>query len=176
MWPISVSHNKHYSVESLYYHPQTIKSVIQRISKLRDIDTNEMYSSLCSALMPIFEANKTRFVARLIERKVKEKVSTGLPNWQQIEQGGFEYTVRTDELFSIEMSKINEFIQSENLTMLISRYPIRETQIVSNIVKSLGLKSKDDYEQTVRKMLNEDANESNKIKALIQPITVLLDA
>lgn len=66
-----------YSVESIYYHPTVIHGVLKRVSEIHEIVIDEVVESYTSGVVSALEIHKDRMAARMVERKVKEKVLYG---------------------------------------------------------------------------------------------------
>lgn len=160
-----------YSVESIYYHPVVIMGVLKRISAINGTDINTAIESYTSGVISALELHKDRMAARMVERKVKEKVLYETPNWSAILKENVNIVISTDEVLNIEKELINKMLSEKNIAALIARYPVRETPALESVSKALGFLSKDKYEQAVRKMLIDSEEEREKVLNIIQPIT-----
>jgi len=52
-----------------------------------------------------------------------------------------------------ERQRLQECLDSGDLTSVISHYPVRETPALSKIAQELGFQERDQYESAVRKLL-----------------------
>lgn len=161
----------HYSVESIYYHPNVIRSVLERVATIQSINIEETFLSLKSALLDTFKAHISRMAARLVEREVRDTILHQTPSWKQIENGSFEINFSTQELFEKEKEYLTSLIEKQDIATLISRYPIRETPSLKCVSTALKLQSPEQYEQVVRKMLIDNDEEKNKVLELLKPVT-----
>ena len=160
-----------YSVESLYYHPTVINGVLKRVSEINGTDIDIAIEAYISGVVSALEIHKDRMAARMVERKVKEKVLYETPNWNAILSDNVDIVISTNEILNIEKELINKMLSERNITALIARYPVRETPALESVSQALGFLSKDKYEQAVRKMLIDSEEERSNVLSIIQPIT-----
>lgn len=73
-------------------------------------------------------------------------------------------------MFDEEIESFNSLIASNNIESLISRYPVRETQVLESVATALCFKNQEKYEHAVRKMLIDSEEERKKVLGIIQPV------
>ena len=73
-----------------------------------------------------------------------------------------------------EEAHFDKLVAEKNLDGLISRYPIRETPILTKIATGLGM-TRDKYESAVRKLIIDDTETKEYFKTLLQPLTKLIE-
>jgi ABC-type cobalamin/Fe3+-siderophores transport system ATPase subunit len=163
-----------YSVESIYYHPTVINGVLKRVSATNGIDITTAIESYTSGVISALEIHKDRMSARMVERKVKEKVLYETPDWRAILESNVDIVISTNEVLNCEKELINRMLSEKNIAALIARYPVRETPALESISKALGFLSQYKYEQAVRKMLIDSEEERQNVLNIIKPITELV--
>lgn len=163
-----------YSVESIYYHPIVINGVLNRVSEINGTDIAKALDNLTSGIIDAIEPHKDRMAARLVERRVKDKVLYKTPSWKVILDGDVDVTFSTKEILDEEKKLINKLLEERNITELVARYPIRETPSMECVAKELGFLSQEKYEQAVRKMLCDSEEERQKVIDIIKPVTDLM--
>lgn len=163
-----------YSVESIYYHPIVISSVLNRVSEIAGTDVAKALENLTSGIVDAIKPHKDRMAARLVERRVKDKVLYKTPSWKVILEGDVDITFSTSEILDEEKKLINKLLEERNITELVARYPIRETPSMECVAKELGFLSQEKYEQAVRKMLCDSEDERQKVIDIIKPVTDLM--
>jgi len=159
-----------YSVESLYYHPETIRAVLDRVSEVSGIDQDGAFENLTSGVTRSVDEHKERMAARIVERKVRDSLLNQSPNWQQILAGSFEINFTSQNILNVEKEYIQSLINTADIVKLISRYPIRETPALESVSNSLGFQSTRAYEQAVRKMLTDSEEAKENMLSLIEPV------
>ncbi len=160
-----------YSVESLYYHPETIRAVLERVAGVQEIDVEQAFSNMINGVVKGFCENQDRMAARLAERRVKDRILSQIPNCKQILNGDVEINCSSKEILNDEKRRIKELIENKDITGLISRYPARETPALEAVAICLEFRSKDAYEQAVRKMLCDLEEAKQNMLNLVKDVT-----
>ena len=164
-----------YSVESLYYHPNTVRAVLNRISEVSGIDPDSAFDDFTSGVTDSIAKHKDRMAARIVERKVRDKLLHDAPNWQQILTGDVEINFTSQNILAEEQTFIDNLIADFNVTALVSRYPVRETPALRVVADCLGFQSVRAYEQAVRKMIADSENERDDMLSLIESVKGAVD-
>lgn len=165
-----------YSVESLYYHPFIIKKVVEEYSDLTGENTEDLYAKAVSNVVNDFQQIKDVFCARLCEKRVRDKVMGKLPTYKKILKSNQENTenfvidIDLDQEFLKEEKIADDLISKNDIKNIILKYPIRESQILSNITKNIGIDRKK-YERIVRKRIEEDAEVKAFYRNLLDNLT-----
>lgn len=160
-----------YSVESLYYHPQTIRGVLARVAEVNGTDIEAAYTKMIDDVVKGFSDHQERMAARLVERRVRDSLLSRAPNWNQILSGNVEINYSSQSIFNDEKQHIAGLIESNDIASLISRYPARETPALEAVARCLGFQSQDAYEQAVRKMLCDSEGAKIEMLNLVQSVT-----
>lgn len=159
-----------YSVESLYYHPSTVRAVLNRISEVSGIDPDTAFNKFTSGVSEALAKHKDRMAARIVERKVRDKLLHEAPNWQEILAGDVEINFTSQNILAEEKTFIDNLITELDIAALVSRYPIRETPALGVVANCLGFQSVRAYEQAVRKMIADSKDERDNMLSLIQSV------
>ncbi len=160
-----------YSVESLYYHPDIIKAILNRVSTVNELNVEETFDKIFESVTKSIAEHQDRMAARMAQRKVKDALRKQSPDWKQILAGNVEINFSSSDIFNDEISLIQTLIDTKNIARLISRYPIRETPVIELIAKAALFPSKEKYEQAVRKLLIESEETKSLLKNIMKPIT-----
>lgn len=169
-----IATTKAYSVESLYYRIEIVRKVAEKYAQLISEDGDNLYEAAISKIIEDFEDRKNHFTARLCEKQVREVVMTKMPKYKDIITGNtFSINIDLNESYLREQGIAEMLIQNNDLNGIISRYPIRESQIISNIVKGIGI-SRDAYENIVRKLVIDEVEVREFYRGLLKPLTDML--
>lgn len=163
-----------YSVESIYYHPIVIVGVLKRISTVSGVGVEQAFEALTSGIVKAIEPHKDRMAARLVERRVKDKVLHRMPSWKELLKHDIEVKFSTSEILKEEKKLISTLLEERNIASLVARYPIRETSSMECVSKELGFLSQEKYEQAVRKMLCDSEEERQRVIEIIKPVSDLM--
>lgn len=159
-----------YSVESIYYHPEVINKLLKRVASLTGVDVEETWIDLSQKLVTLIDEHKDRMAARIVQRKIQDKLLSLSPSWQSILENNVEISFSTEDILSSEKIHIRNLIQEKDIAKLISRYPVRDTQVLECVAKTLGFLSQEKYEQAVRKMLIDSEDERRGILRLLESL------
>ncbi|WP_432284319.1 AAA family ATPase [Aminobacter sp. BA135] len=147
-----------YSVEALYYNPDVVEAIARRQSAVIGGNVHRMVEGAWTDLLNAVQANSDRLAARMSEQAVKDEVSRGMLDWKKIQSGrNVSIAVDAQAHFQSEKERLGGLIASKDVTKIVARYPIRETQALSAIVNALQFKSRGQYEAAVRRLVMDDA-------------------
>jgi ABC-type cobalamin/Fe3+-siderophores transport system ATPase subunit len=163
-----------YSVESLYYRTEIIEKIAERFADISGKSKDELYINATSKIIENLTLHKDRLCSRLCEKKIRNIAMSNLPRHQNIlNKEQFQLNIDLNDEFEKEEAIFNDFIQTQNLNGLISRYPIRETPVINGIVGGLEL-NKDTYESAVRKLIIDDSTTKSFYRKLLGKLTDLI--
>ncbi|MFD2967748.1 DUF4435 domain-containing protein [Sphingobacterium bambusae] len=164
-----------YSVEALYYNLEIIKRIAKRFSDVLGQDEGILLQNATSGIIDELKKHKIRLCSRLCEKQVRNNAMSGLPNHKNIQENDyFEIKISLREIREKEEAYFDKLVSEDNLNGLISRYPIRETPVLTKITAGLGM-NRDKYESAVRKLIVDDEGTREFFKVLLQPLTILID-
>ena len=169
---------RHYSVESLYYCEEAIGAVAawQQISLGQDAEgmIKEARKAALSVLMG--DELAQRMAARRCEGSVRNHIQSRMPVWREIMNDSIEtLCVPIATSFQEELSHYRTLVNSERVTEIIGRYPIRETGVFSHIAKALQL-TRTNYEKTVLTRILNDPKLADRLRQRIGPLSHALYA
>lgn len=153
-----------FSVESIYYCPEIIEQLAARSVEMQGGDASQLEANAKASLITAVTAHKDRLCARLCERKVKQKITP--PDWKKIlDEINFNITLDLVSQLNEERARFDGYISNQDVASIIARYPIRETPALDEIARALNFSSRKNYEAAVRKLLIDDGDVRNQIKA-----------
>lgn len=155
-----------YSVESLYYNSTIIKCLANVMAELLGIKSDVLENEVIDGFLKSIVVQKERLCARVSERKIRGSVR--IPIWKEIQsEAVFKQEIDLKKVFENEKILFDSYIESKEIDKLIFRYPVRETQVLNEIASTLRLKTRKDYESSVRKLLMDDVSLRNQIRLLL---------
>ncbi|MGC6017353.1 hypothetical protein VU546_20640, partial [Providencia rettgeri] len=115
---------------------------------------------------------------RVIEKKVRNSLESKMPTQREISTlNKVDISIDLIKIRSDEIVFFENCVNGKNINSLISRYPIRETQILDRIRLKLGFQTMDKYENSVIQLLKKDSESLNFVrlffKSLIEKINTL---
>lgn len=155
-----------YSVESLYYHPEIQRKVAARHALVTGEDAEALVDAAKNAALAAVGSHVKRLSERAVERSLRDELDKHWPKLTDIAAGNqISITIDVAATVEEEVNAFNQAIVEQNLEKIISRYPVRETPLLTEIARKLGFQTRDQYENTVRKLLMDDATALDFIKS-----------
>lgn len=163
-----------YSVEALYYHLFIIEKIAIKISELTGQNPTTLFQIATATIIQDITQHKERLCARLCERRLRNDIMSSLPKHRNIQnREEFNLTFNLDSILQVEEACFDRLVEENNIIGLLTRYPIRETQVLNKIISGLGL-TREQYESSVRKLIIDDADIRTFYLTLLQPLTELI--
>ena len=156
-----------YAVESIYYHPEVQKKVAQRYAELTGEDFQLRFDGAKQAALTAVAPHIERLSQRAVEKTIRNKIEQLRPKQSDIASGAsINVSIDVADIVNTEKTILQKALNDNDLETVISRYPIRETAALNEIVKNLGFQNKTQYENAVRKTLLNDLELLNFVKSL----------
>jgi hypothetical protein len=163
-----------YSVESLYYHIDIIKFVSEKYGELTGVNSDDLFKCATEKIVSDISLHKERLCSRLSEKRVRTAIMYMFPKHTDIiKKQEFEIKLDLGDYYNQEEAIFNQLIADENLNGLIERYPVRETPVLNNIVKGLGI-DRATYENIVRKLIIDNEVVLAIFRELLAELTTLV--
>lgn len=168
----------HYSVESLYYHPDIVKVMLERAAVIHELDPVQVFNSMVSqAIQKLDNGTVNRLCSLLVQRRVRNELTRKSPDWKTIMNGlpaSIEMTAsEVQEHLSAEQGIFKQALENTDLALLISRYPLRQTPVLDLIASSGPFKDRKSYESAVRKAVSS-GDLKDKLITLLEPMYSLV--
>lgn len=154
-----------YSVESLYYHPEIQRRVAARYALVTGEDPEVLKDAANNAALAAVKPHVQRLSERAVEKTLRDEIDQHWPKQTDISAGKpISITIDVSRIVKEEVNALNQAIVEQDLEKIISRYPVRETPLLTEISRKLGFQTRDQYENAVRKLLMDDADALEFIK------------
>lgn len=155
-----------YSVESLYYHPEIQRKIAVRHALVTGDDPNALVIAAKNAALAAVAPHVKRLSERAVEKTLRDELDKHWPKQTEISAGRqINITIDVAATVRDEVTALNQAIADGNLEKIISSYPVRETPLLTEIVRKLGFQTQDQYENAVRKLLMDDTDALQFIKS-----------
>ena len=169
------------SVESLYYCTDAIEAVAHRQAESLGRDPREVISEAVeNALSAIADEGglAERMAARRSERTVRNRIEKLAPDWRIIMQSSehLEMPTTVESPYPSERARFKDLVNAGDLNGLIVRYPLRESNVLDRISRTMRCANRGDYERMVVARVRADRDLARKLKDRIKPLAELLDA
>ena len=167
---------KAYSVESLYYCQASMMAVAEWQALSLDYDAGQKVEEAQNKALQVLKTTDLakRMSARRCERVVGNRLLNRRPSWKQILEGETApIDLDTNSIYSEELTRFQLLLDNNHLDDLISRYPLRDSNVFKAISDTLQI-PKPNYEKTVVSRVRADHALAGKLRELIQPLSDLL--
>lgn len=147
-----------YAVESLYYHPEIQRKVAVRHASVTGEDAAARIDAANNAALAAVGPHVQRLSERAVEKTLRNELDKHWPKQTDIAAGKqISITIDVAAIVNEEVSAFNQSIAERDIKQIISRYPVRETPLLTEMARKLGFQTRDQYENAVRKLLMDDA-------------------
>ena len=161
-----------YSVESIYYHPELQRRIAIRQAAVTGGNPDEKLLEAREATLAAVRPHIARLSERRAEKRVREAVFAALPTRQSLKDPQLvSITIDVPELVRTEVEGLQQLVDNGNIEAIITRYPIRETGALASIACKLGLKGREQYEASIRKLLAEDSEALAFVRTLFRGLS-----
>lgn len=144
-------------VESLYYHPNIQRSVVSRHVAVTGGDVEALLQEAKDAALGVMRPHVQRMSVRAVEKTLRDELDKHWPKQREIAEGApINITIDVAETVALEVRALDQAINDGDLEKVISRYPVRETQMLTEIARRLGFQNRAQYENAVRKLVMDD--------------------
>ena len=167
-----------YSIESLYFCSDAIAAVANRQAGSLGHKASDMIKSVKQNALAALEQDDLaeRMAARRCEGRVRDQILSKIPNWKSIKGNEIKVEITVDSTYEDELAHFKKLLVEKKLDDLISRYPLRESDVFDVIVKVLELKNGETYKQTLVSRIKDDEALAEKLRKRIEPLARRLDS
>ena len=130
----------HFSVESIYYHPEMIRRIATRQAEVTGEKSDILYKQAILGAVQEFERQKDYLVLDVVDRLVRQRIFSELPTRSDIQTKDFiEVNINVAEMKTTEENDFDVLIAARNLDGLLKRYSLRKSGAPAQIAKVIGL-------------------------------------
>jgi ABC-type lipoprotein export system ATPase subunit len=162
---------KHYSVESLYYHPKIIARLAERQARVTGDDAVLLITTALEGAVAAARNQREHLVTSAVLRSARDRIRSNLPLREDIQDGGVvKVEVNVSELRVQEEARFEELASSANWDGLLARYPLRESPALDRIVSGLKFANRSTYRTAVLKLLQDEQSAIDDLRGLLQDL------
>ena len=156
-----------YSVESIYYHPEIQRRVVERAAAVTGESASTRLDNAKVSALALITPHAQRLSERTAEKVLREQFFQHLPTRKDISKAApINVNIDVNYVVTHELERFQESLNNSDLSTLIERYPIRETPALAEIATKLGFQNRMQYESAVRKLLIDDQEALNFVRSL----------
>jgi ABC-type lipoprotein export system ATPase subunit len=160
-----------FSVESIYYHPNIQRRIAERHSAVTGEDADTLLGNAKTAALAAIRPQIKHLSERVADKAVREEFLRHLPRREDIATADpINISINLAAFVGAEQRRLQDAIDTGDLSAIIERYPIRETSALSEIAMKLGFRNREQYEGAVKKLLMDDAEALDFVKTLFDTL------
>ena len=166
-----------YSVESLYYCSESLDAVVRRQAESLGREQDSMMQSALDAAFSALAENglAERMAARRCEHVVRNRIVSEVPDWEAIRDDGKSvFDILVTSPFQQELTRFRELFAARDFDQLVSRCPLRDSGVFSEVARALEFKKRELYEQTLIARVQSDAVLAEKLRQRVGPLSLAL--
>ena len=146
----------HFSIESIYYHPEIIRLVASRQAEVTGDDPSVLVNEAIDGGIAAIQSQRQHMLSKVVDKLVRREIFSKLPRRNELQRiGKVSLQVDVNQLRKCEERDFDHLIAARDFEGLIQRYPFRESGALERIARSVGL-SRHKYEDAVRKLLQDE--------------------
>jgi ABC-type lipoprotein export system ATPase subunit len=166
-----------FSVESIYYHPDIQRRVVERHAAITGEDVSTRLANAKAAAIAAIAPHVRRLSERVVEKTLREHASRHLPRRAEIAAGTpFNISIDVAAAVAAERARLEAALGASDVAAIIARYPVRETPALAEIASNLGFQSRRQYERAVRKLMIDDGEALTLVRSLFGTLAADIDA
>jgi ABC-type cobalamin/Fe3+-siderophores transport system ATPase subunit len=147
-----------FAIESLYYCREILDVLANQQATSLDRPADELLlRAKRDALKGLSAKQRTRFAAKVSERRIRDKILSNMPGVDSIIASETEdISISIVSPYRTQLVEVNDFIKNENLDEIIARYPVRESGMLGAIATALHFTGRDDFERAAITRVSRD--------------------
>ena len=167
-----------FAVESLIYAPEVLCAIAKARANSTKTSVDDMLSSASAAAIKSLSGvdKREHLAVRLAERRIRDKLLEKIPTRDQIKEnlnGNIEVVIESPYLD--ELKRLTELVNKCDIDEVVSRYPVRESGVLSCIAKGLEYETRGHYEDFALLYIGRDAELQGVLKQKLGKLAAKLD-
>ena len=166
-----------YSVEAIYFHPKTIKCIAERMGEVKGYDPNNLTCDALNAGICAITDHTERLSRNITKKSIRKLVLAQIPNDDELLKGE-SVLLNNDAISRLEECKkeLDVAVENKNWETILSKCPLRRSDAMNRISKALGFFKVSEYEQAIRKLLEDDSDVLKFVRDLFEDMSEQLNA
>lgn len=158
-----------HSIESIYYHPVMLRFVLDLSKDVNAIDdVDKVFTEIRSFILETLVKQKDNLCSRAVEKTIRAEIMSVIPTQKEIRSGNdFKKEISISSILSKEHEFFDQLIKAKDCEALISRYPIRETNLLTPLAKMCGFIDRNRYEFNVIRTIRVNPSAKEFVLSLL---------
>ena len=157
----------YYSVEALYFHSRIVAAVATRQASVSGAEGEELARDAISAGLEAIRGHTARLGRKAVKKAVRRLVMQQIPSDDELLLGrNFHVENRAAEIEAQCAAGLGEAVAEGDWEGVLASCPVRESEALERIVKTLRFRERRDYLDAVRHLLAEDGEARGFVRGL----------
>jgi hypothetical protein len=166
-----------YAVESLYYDEGVLAAIAARQAGTLGLDQNVLLAEAKVKALEVLASQDVvvHLASMVAERQLRDGLLEHLPGRDDIRNGATaDVSVSLTNPYPKELARLEDLRSQSDIAGIISRYPVRESPLLSALARGLRFSGRADYERAVLSGLTADETLRNALRAKLGILSSLL--
>jgi hypothetical protein len=115
-----------------------------------------------------------RLASRLAERQLRDQLLLAMPTRDALIAGTGNIAISVESPYAAELDRITRLIEGRDVDAIISRYPIRESGVLTALAKALHFNGRADCERAALTLIGLDQQLRERLIARLGNLAVQL--
>lgn len=166
------------SVESIYYSAEVLVAVAAQQSLTLGVAADELISKAKSDGLTMLQQPGIleHLAAKVAERTMRDGIMRAMPDRQtMINTKDSALRISIPCPYPAELDRIKSLVEAGDIDGIVSKYPIRESGVLSGLARGLRFIGRQDYERAALTRIGADKALQLQLKSKLQGLTAKLD-
>lgn len=166
------------SVESIYYHPDIQRRIlnIKMDKEQTESNINTILDDAKTSALKAIKPHVDRLARRVSENTIRQEYFQSFPKGKEITNiSSIDVKIDVSNMVRSENIRLNQFLDTNDLSKIIEIYPLRETDALTQIAKKLGFPNRKSYEMAVINLLTTDDDALNFVKNMFHDLLSMIE-
>ncbi len=166
-----------YSVEAIYFHPEIVQRIAHRMAGISGADALGMAQAALAAGVLAIAEHTPRLSRKAAKKSIRKLIVEQLPNDDELLNVG-NITLQNDANSMLQRRKqeLDAAVSNDDWESILTKCPVRESNALDTISKTLGFPNREKYQKAVRQLLATDESALAATRRLFEDLCERLNA
>ena len=157
----------YYSVEAIYFHPKIVQGVARRQASVLGGDSEQLAENAIRSGIDAIRGHTHRLSQKAAKKILRQSVVEQIPNDDDLLAGeSIQIANNSERVLAERQQNLDAAVAAGNWAAILITCPVRESNALEEISKTLQFRQREAYEQAVRHLLAEDSDLLDFVRGL----------
>jgi len=163
----------YYSVEAIYYHPWFIKKIASRQASTLGGDSEQLEKSTIEKGVSAIKKQSQHLSKKSAKKICRNSINKQISNDEELCSGNnIQIENPWSSVYKEHSDNLNIAIKENDWEKILKLCPIRESEALDIISKTLKFRGRLDYEKAVKQLLKEDTEALKFVRDLFKDLSI----